>query len=61
MTQIPMKNTDQPIVTREDQFADYLARGLTMIEIRERMSLTNPAAQGLMTRIRAKLGKDQAK
>lgn len=48
---------DRPILTREDQFAEYLSQGLSMVEVRLRMGgLTNSQAQGLMTRIRGKLG-----
>lgn len=47
-------------MTRPEQFAEYLAQGLTMLAIRERMGLTNAAAQGLMTRLRRSLG-DQAR
>ena len=47
---------DRPIETREDRFADYLARGYSMVEIRSMMSLTNGAAQGMMKRLRTKLG-----
>lgn len=45
---------------RMDQFAEHLANGKTIPEIRKIMGLTNGAAQGLMTRIREGLGKEQA-
>ena len=41
---------------RQDQFAELLSQGLDMVTIRERMNLTNGAAQGFMTRIRKSLG-----
>lgn len=43
-----------------DRFAELLSQGLTMVEIRERMGLSNSAAQGLMRRLRAKLGPQAA-
>ena len=51
-----MPHKESPIRTREDRFADYLARGLSIPEIRRAMNLTNGAAQGIMTRIRKALG-----
>lgn len=50
----------QSTTARREQFAEYLAEGKSMVEIREIMGLTNGAAQGLMGRIRAGLG-DQAR
>jgi hypothetical protein len=44
------------MVTREDRFAEYLAQGLDMPTIRERMGLSRGAAQGIMRRLRIKLG-----
>lgn len=41
---------------RTEQFAEHLANGLSIREIRERMNLTKGAAQGLMFRIRKGLG-----
>lgn len=41
---------------RTDRFAEYLARGYSIPEIRRFMNLTNGAAQGLMKRIRDGLG-----
>jgi DNA-binding CsgD family transcriptional regulator len=43
-------------LSREDQFAELLSQNLSMLEVRARMGLSNSQAQGLMTRIRAKLG-----
>src|SRR4051812_3541966 len=43
-------------LSRLDQFAEYLAQGMAMAQIRARMGLTNGAAQGLMKRIRDGLG-----
>lgn len=43
-------------MTRQDQFAEYLSHGYTIPQIRRLMDLSKGAAQGLMTRIRAKLG-----
>lgn len=43
-------------LSKQDQFAELLSEGLDMVAIRQRMNLTNAAAQGLMTRIRRKLG-----
>lgn len=45
-----------PTLTREDQFAEFLSQGLDMLQVRARMGLSNSQAQGLMTRIRRKLG-----
>lgn len=45
---------------REARFCDLLAQGNSMVEVRAAMNLTNGEAQGMMTRIRRKLG-DQAK
>lgn len=39
-----------------DKFAELLSQGLTTVEIRERMGISNSAAQGHMTRIRRDLG-----
>lgn len=44
------------VLSREDQFAEHLANGMSVPDIRERMSLTKGAAQGLMSRIRSRLG-----
>lgn len=41
---------------RANQFADLLADGRTLPEIREAMDMTNGAAQGMMGRIRKGLG-----
>lgn len=41
---------------RQDQFAEYLARGYSIPAIRAKMCLTKGAAQGLMKRIRDNLG-----
>ncbi len=41
---------------RTERFAEYLARGYDIPEIRRFMNLTNGAAQGLMSRIRKGLG-----
>ncbi len=41
---------------RIDRFADLLASGKDMVEIRAAMGLTNGQAQGIMTRIRKALG-----
>ena len=41
---------------RIDRFADLLAAGKDMVEIRTVMRLTNGTAQGLMTRLRKSLG-----
>lgn len=41
---------------RTDRFAEYLARGYSIPEIRQFMNLTNGQAQGMMSRIRAALG-----
>lgn len=46
-----MQNSD-----RQDQFAEYLAYGYTIPQIRRIMDLSRGAAQGLMRRIREKLG-----
>lgn len=51
---MPLK--DQPIRTREDRFADYLAKGMSVPDIRRAMNLTNGQAQGIMSRLRASLG-----
>lgn len=40
----------------QERFAELLSQGLTTVEIRERMGLSNSAAQGMMSRIRQKLG-----
>lgn len=40
----------------EDKFAQHLADGKTIPEIRKIMNLTNGAAQGMMFRIRGGLG-----
>ena len=41
---------------RQDQFAEYLARGFSIPAIRAKMCLTKGAAQGIMKRIRDNLG-----
>lgn len=41
---------------RTERFAELLSRGFTIPEIRQRMGLSNGAAQGIMSRIRASLG-----
>jgi hypothetical protein len=41
---------------RLDRFAELLSLDLPMPVIRQRMGLTNSAAQGLMHRLRQKLG-----
>lgn len=43
-------------LSRNDQFAEYLAQGWSIPKIRERMKLTKGAAQGIMKRIRDGLG-----
>lgn len=44
------------ILDRTDQFAEHLANGLTVPQIRKEMRLTNGQAQGMMSRIRKALG-----
>lgn len=44
------------ILDRKDRFADYLAKGYSILEIREFMGLTNSQAQSIMLQIRRKLG-----
>lgn len=41
---------------RTDQFAEYLANGLTLRQISERMSISIGAAEGILRRIREALG-----
>lgn len=53
-------NPNPPGSARQDQFAEYLSRGMSIAQIREKMNLTVGAAQGLMLRIRTNLG-DQAR
>lgn len=43
-------------LSRTDQFAEYLAEGLTLREIAERMGLSRGAAAGIFRRIRIGLG-----
>lgn len=43
-------------LSRTDRFAEYLAQGYSIPEIRQFMGLSNGAAQGIMSRIRAGLG-----
>lgn len=47
-------------MTRQDQFAEYLAEGRTIPEIRKIMGLTAGAAQGLMRRLRVSFGLEKA-
>lgn len=46
----------QPILSREDRFAEYLAKEYSIAEIRRFMNLTNSQAQSIMRKIRAGLG-----
>lgn len=43
-------------MTRQDRFAEYLAQGYSIPAISQRMHLSKGAAQGLMKRIRDRLG-----
>lgn len=47
-------------MTRQDQFAEYLAEGRTIPEIRKLMNLSKGAAQGLMRRLRVGFGLERA-
>jgi hypothetical protein len=47
---------EQKILSREDRFADYLAKEYSIPEIRQIMNLTNSQAQSIMRRIRGQLG-----
>ena len=47
-------------MTRMDQFAEYLAEGKTIPEIRKAMGLTKGAAQGMMRRLREGFGLGRA-
>lgn len=41
---------------RTDQFAEYLANGMTVRQISERMGMSIGTAEGILRRIRAGLG-----
>jgi len=43
-------------LSRQDQFAELLSQGLSLVQIRERMRLTKGQASGYFRRIRDKLG-----
>lgn len=47
---------DEHYRERENHFADLLAEGLSMPQIKERMGLSHGGAHGMLGRIRAKLG-----
>lgn len=47
-------------MTPKDQFAEYLAEGFTIPEIRKLMNLSKGAAQGLMRRLREGFGLERA-
>lgn len=47
---------DQPTLTATDTFAELLSEGLTILQVRKRMGLTDGAAQVHMNKIRAGLG-----
>lgn len=47
---------DLPIITQEDQFADYLARGFTMTQIQIAMKLPAGGTSELLKCIREGLG-----
>ena len=44
----------------KDQFAEYLAEGRTIPEIRKLMGLSKGAAQGIMRRLREGFGLERA-
>jgi hypothetical protein len=50
------REIDAAYAQREARFCDLLADGRDMVEIRALMNLTNGAAQGMLCRIRRKLG-----
>lgn len=47
-------------MTPKDQFAEYLAEGYSIPEIRKIMGLTKGAAQGFMRRLREGFGLERA-
>lgn len=47
-------------MTPKDQFAEYLAEGRTIPEIRKLMGLSKGAAQGYMRRLREGFGLERA-
>jgi transposase len=51
---------EQSTVTPKDQFAEYLAEGFTIPEIRKMMNLSKGAAQGFMRRLREGFGLERA-
>lgn len=50
------REIDAAYKIRETQFCELLADGKDMTEVRAVMGLSNGQAQGMMTRIRRKLG-----
>lgn len=51
-----LAQTSRRSLPRIDQFAEHLANGLTIPQIRDVMGLNNNQAQGFMNRIRKALG-----